>query len=92
MILDPLQYFPERIVPEKRKQRAYISSILSKNEIYREGLYNRKLFLRIKLGHYIINPGLKVKVNEDWISLYKLLNLTFIKESSEIEIQEEVMS
>ena len=89
--LAPLQYFPERIVPEKRKQRAYISSILSKNEIYREDPYNRKLFLRVKLGHYIINPGLKVRVNEDWISLYELLNLTFIKESLEIGVEEEVV-
>jgi len=56
----------------------------------REGLYNRKLFLRVKLGHYIINPGLKIKVNEDWMSLYKLLNLTFIKELSEIGVEEEV--
>jgi hypothetical protein len=88
--LVPLKYFPERVMPEKRKQRAYISSILAKNEVFREALYNRKLFLRVKVGHYFINPGLKIKVNEDWISLYKLLNLTFIKELSEIGAEEEV--
>ncbi len=79
--LKPLLYFPERIISERRKRRAYLSSILSKNETHREGPYNRKLFLRIKLGHYILNPGLKVRVGEGWANLYQLLNLECIQDA-----------
>ena len=51
-----LDHFPASVLPERRKKRAYISSILSKNEVDRDDPYNRKLFRRIKRGHYIINP------------------------------------
>lgn len=76
--LVPLQHFPETLMPEKRKQRSYISSILAKNEIHRQDIYNRKLFLRIKQGHYVLNPHLKIKVNEAWVNIYQLLNLETI--------------
>lgn len=69
--LEPLAHFPERIMPEKRKRRSYISSILAKNEMHREGPYNRKLFLRVKLGHYVLNPYLKIRQNEEWLSFIR---------------------
>jgi len=78
--LEPLAYFPERIMPEQRKRRAYISSILSKNEIHRQDPYNRQLFCRVKLGHYILNPRIKIKLNEEWVALHQTLNLSFIQE------------
>lgn len=71
----PLQNSPQNIIPARRKQRAYISSILAKNEIYRQDLYNRKLFVRIKLGWYILNPELQVKTVNGWQNIYNLLNL-----------------
>ncbi len=73
--LEPLAHFPEIIMPEKRKRRPYISSILAKHEINRQDIYNKKLFLRIKHGHYILNPDLMIKVEEEWVNIYKSLNL-----------------
>jgi len=78
--LEPLSYFPERVMPERRKRRSYLSSILAKNEMHRNDPYNRQLFLRVKLGHYILNPLIKIKVNDEWVSLIQVLNLTFIQE------------
>jgi len=78
--LQPLKYFPETIIPEKRKRRAYISSILAKNEINRRDIYNRKLFLRVQRGNYILNPDILIKVNDTWIELFKFLNLEDVKE------------
>ena len=43
-----LHHFPDALVPARRKQRAYISSILAKNEVHRDDPYNRKLFRRLK--------------------------------------------
>lgn len=76
--VEVLAHFPDRIVPQRRKQRAYISSILSKNEADRADKYNRKLFRRIKHGHYIINPQLAVRVEGEWRNIYDLLSLDLL--------------
>ena len=69
-----LDHFPESVVPARRKKRTYISSILSKNEVYRQGPYNRKLFLRKSRGQYLINPDLALRVEGDWRRIYELLS------------------
>jgi hypothetical protein len=48
---------------------------LSKNEVDRDDKYNRRLFRRIKHGHYIINPELAVWVEGEWRNIYDLLSL-----------------
>ncbi|MCZ6875413.1 MAG: UvrD-helicase domain-containing protein, partial [bacterium] len=73
--VEVLDHFPDSVLPERRKKRAYISSILSKNEVERDDKYNRKLFRRIKQGHYIINPKLAVWVENEWRNIYDLLPL-----------------
>jgi hypothetical protein len=73
--VEVLHPFPDMLVPARRKQRAYISSVLAKNEVHRDDPYNRKLFRRIKHGHYIINPQLAVWVEGAWRPMYDLLSL-----------------
>ena len=73
--MEVLHHFPDALVPARRKHRAYISSILAKNEVHRDDPYNRKLFRRLKHGHYIINPKLAVWVEGAWHPLYELLSL-----------------
>ena len=75
---EALAHFPEHILPARRKKRPYISSILSKNEVSRDDKYNRKLFLRVKHGHYIINPGLSLRVEGEWQNIYALLSFDMI--------------
>ncbi|WNK21156.1 ankyrin repeat domain-containing protein [Halomonas piscis] len=62
---------PDRVLPPRRKRRQYLSSILSKNELRREDRYNRKLFLRLKRGHYALNPALKLRDGSAWIPLHQ---------------------
>lgn len=73
--LKPLEKFPENVLLERRKKKSYISSILSKNEVNREDKCNRKLFLRIERDLYILNPKLEIKINDEWVPLYKALDL-----------------
>ena len=73
--VEVLSHFPDAVVPARRKKRAYISSILSKNELNRDDKYNRKLFRRLRHGHYIINPKLSIWVEGDWRNIYDLLLL-----------------
>ena len=63
---------PDGILPSRRKRRQYISSILSKNELHREDRYNRQLFVRVRRGNYIVNPGLKLKLGDVWWGYYDL--------------------
>lgn len=73
--IDAVRHIPYCILPERRKQRAYLSSILSKNEINKDDKYNRKLFYRVMRGIYVFNPDLALKVEDAWINIYDLLGI-----------------
>ena len=73
-----LANFPTRIVPDYRKRRQYLSSILAKNEVERDDRYNRKLFKRLRRGHYIINPTIKIRVEGEWVGIYELLKIEMV--------------
>ncbi|EAR20629.1 ankyrin repeat domain-containing protein [Nitrococcus mobilis] len=62
---------PERVLPARRKRRPYISGVLAKNELRRDDRYNRKLFLRLQRGHYVLNPTLKLRHGEGWLALHE---------------------
>ncbi|TAH00404.1 MAG: ankyrin repeat domain-containing protein [Sphingobacteriales bacterium] len=57
----------DNIIPDFRKKRSYISSLLAKNEINRDDKYNKKLFLRLKNGIYVLNPFVKIYSNDQWL-------------------------
>ncbi len=71
--IDAVRHIPTSVLPERRKQRAYLSSILSKNEVDKDDKHNRKLFYRIRHGAYIFNPKLALKVEGEWLNIYDLL-------------------
>lgn len=73
--IDAIEHLPVSILPERRKQRSYLSSILAKNEIEKEEKNNRKLFYRVMRGAYIFNPRLAVKVEGEWVNIYDLLSI-----------------
>jgi ankyrin repeat protein len=50
---------PNLILPEYRKKRSYINSILANNEVDRIFIYNKFLFKRKGRGSYILNPDLQ---------------------------------
>lgn len=66
---------PETVLPGFRAKRAYISSILAKNEINGGDRYNKRLFVRVQQGHYLPNPSLEISVGRDWVNAYDLIGL-----------------
>lgn len=64
-----LRSFPDRALPERRKQRSYISSILAKNEVESTSPYSRRLFYRVQHGFYILNPALEIEVKGTWVGI-----------------------
>ncbi|MFK7908568.1 MAG: UvrD-helicase domain-containing protein [Chitinophagales bacterium] len=55
-----IEEMPDNILPAYRKKRQYVNSVLAKNEISRDGLYNRFLFKRVSRGCYNFNPNMTV--------------------------------
>lgn len=66
-VLAPL---PESLVPAYRKRRSYITGVLSSHEVDRDQPYNKRVFKRTRRGIYILNPGMEVRVGDDWVSVY----------------------
>jgi hypothetical protein len=52
---------PSSILPDYRKKRPYINSILAKNEVNSNHYYNKKLFIRRNRGCYDLNPKLNIQ-------------------------------
>ena len=73
--IDATWHLPTNILPERRKQRPYLSGILSKNEISKPDKYNRKLFYRVAHGAYLFNPRLALKVEGEWVNIYDLMSI-----------------
>ncbi|SFV54690.1 ATP-dependent DNA helicase UvrD/PcrA/Rep, epsilon proteobacterial type 2 [hydrothermal vent metagenome] len=55
-----ISYFPSSILPDYRKKRQYVNSILAKNELNSKNYYSKKLFIRRVRGCYDLNPQLKL--------------------------------
>jgi len=53
-----VECMPEEILPEYRRQRQYVNSVLSLHETDSKSPYNKKLFKRVERGSYIVNPNL----------------------------------
>ena len=68
-----IEDLPKEILPGYRRERQYVLSVLAKNEIYRDGPGNRRLFARTARGCYVLNPEIDLLVGESWIPVYDLL-------------------
>ena len=55
-----ITHTPSSILPDYRRKRQYVNSILAKNEIGSNNPYNKKLFIRRHRGCYDLNPELKL--------------------------------
>ena len=73
-----LASFPDRVLPARRKQRAYVSSVLAKNEAFGTNPYNRHLFLRVAHGLYVLNPALEVEVKGAWVGVGDVMGLPLL--------------
>ncbi|MBL4941347.1 MAG: UvrD-helicase domain-containing protein [Colwellia sp.] len=70
-----LAKLPDTVLPPMKKKQAYISRYLSSNEVDRDDTRNKKLFKRLRRGHYILNPQLKIRQGETWLPLHQVLKL-----------------
>jgi hypothetical protein len=69
---------PDSILPDYRKKRAYISALLSKNEVNGSNPYCKQLFKRKRTGKYVLNPKLAIRRKEDWTDIYSRANIELV--------------
>lgn len=67
--------FPPGVVPPHRKKREYVSAMLAKNEVASANPYGRRLFLRVALGYYVLNPALELELKGEWVRVTELMGL-----------------
>lgn len=79
---DAVAPFPENVLRADRKRRAYLSGVLSRNEVNRDYAYNRRLFARVTQGYYVLNPKLELKVADAWVSVGDLLNIRLMVQAA----------
>ena len=83
--------YPELIMPDYRKRKTYLSSILAKNETDSKNPYNNALFIRIERGYYCINPELAVLVEDNWGNIYEFSGLNKAKKLTEEEKEDRLI-
>ncbi len=59
--------------------------MLARNELYRPGPGNRRLFARVSRGFYLPNPAMEIEVNELWINIYDLLRTDLLAREKDNE-------
>ncbi|MHB1606903.1 MAG: hypothetical protein ACYCTV_11035 [Leptospirales bacterium] len=72
------QALPPSVLPLYRARREYIRSLLAKNEIHGKNPYIRFLFSRIAHGRYVLNPALRIRKGEEWVSLEKWFGIDLL--------------
>jgi hypothetical protein len=65
----------EEVIPAYRCKPAYISALLSNNELNKEGNGNQKLFVRLKTGIYLPHPLMEILIDEHWVNIYDNIEL-----------------
>ena len=83
-LLAAWQHLPAQVLPERRRQRAFLSGVLARNEVDRDQPHNRQLFRRAAHGFYWLNPQLAVRTadGEGWQPLLASFSLPLLKEIS----------
>jgi hypothetical protein len=74
-LLEAAARLPAAVLRPDRRRREYLSGVLSRNEDGRDYPYNRRLFLRLAYGRYVLNPRLLLRRGEAFVPLYDAMGL-----------------
>ncbi|MDD2880587.1 MAG: AAA family ATPase [Rhodoferax sp.] len=77
-----LECLPEHLWPDKRRKRSYVNAVLARAEVASQYQPARKLWLRIKNGHYLPNPSMQLRTHNAnealWQPAMQVLNLNWV--------------
>ncbi len=89
-IVKAVSGYPEIILAVYRKRRNYLSANLAKNEVDGINPWNRKLFIRIERGYYLLNPDLEIFIENKWRNIYDIMRIEKTKKLTTEEKDERV--
>lgn len=75
---DVLQQLPPWLWPETRAKRTYVNQVLARAEAHSSYQPARRLWVRIKNGHYFPNPEMQLRDAEGWQPVYEQMSLAWI--------------
>ena len=78
-LLDAVNAVPAHVISQARRRRSYLSGVLARNEVARDYAWNRRLFLRVQHGLYVLNPRLRMQVGEQWTPVYDLMDINAVE-------------
>lgn len=75
---------PDSVVPDYRRKRAYLSSMLSKSEFRSTDVHSRRLLARERHGEYLPCEELKVRITrgsgeQDWVPVFDVLGKSTLR-------------
>lgn len=75
---DVLQELPAWLWPDTRRKRSYVNQVLARAEVHGSYQPARRLWVRMKNGHYFPNPQMQLRAGEGWQPVYERLALHWI--------------
>jgi hypothetical protein len=72
LTIDGLEKFPGSVVMPHRKKRSYVNALIAKSEVGAGGEYNRRLWRRVRHGHYVPNLEASIRtVDRDGAEIWE---------------------
>jgi hypothetical protein len=74
-LLAAAQRLPFDALRPDRRRREYLNGVLARNEVDRDYAYNRRLFLRVSRGYYVLNPQLELRSGGSFTPIYDVMGV-----------------
>lgn len=81
--VEALTQFPDHVIPPWRKQRSAITAALCNHEVFRERPHNRRLFVRLVRGRYILNPCMEFDLDGTWVGVPALFHFDVLAQEAD---------
>lgn len=67
---------------DQRRKRGYVNQVLARGEVDSSYRPARRLWTRMRHGHYLPNPAMSVRIGHDWCPVYEAFALEWIETGS----------
>lgn len=78
-----LKDFPDHVIPTWRRHREAITNVLAGHEVYRDTPTNRRLFVRVIRGRYILNPCMEFDLDGTWVRVPELIHMEALEQEAD---------
>jgi hypothetical protein len=77
-LLAAAERLPSSALRSDRRRRTYLSGVLARSEVASDYPYNRRLFVRLSHGRYVLNPALELRQGEAFVPVYEAMGFHFM--------------